>query len=389
MTGSGRDRSRRVVLVETSPRLPGHFPFQSWAALASAERVWARDPDNHPSAGHLDLAEIDLRRLEPARLDLTGRDLLGVGDPDELRLVRALIELSAHGEVVYLLGEDDGDEFTRAVGMEATRAGVDIEFVFHVEPVGAEVLRLAEVERALRHPETGCPWDLEQDHRSLARHLVEETYELLEAIDDGDDDAICEELGDVLLQVVFHAQIAADRRAFDLDDVARGIADKLVHRHPHVFGDVEVADADDVKANWEELKAEEKQREGVFDGVPGALPALQLADKLQSRAEKLGFAWSDLDGPAERIRSELDELAAADDPDAREEEVGDLLGAAVAAARVAGVDAEQALRRSAVRFRRRFETVLELIRERDLQTAELDADAWLELWAAAKDDEDG
>lgn len=380
----------RVVLVGSSEHLPGLFPFQSWEALREADLVWARDPGSHPSAPYLELAEIPLVRLEPVDLDLAGLDLSRPGSVEGRRYAKALLDLAeVEGRAVYLLGPDDGDDLIRSVGMDATDAdrSVEVEFVFHLSPPGTEMLRLAAVERRLRDPEDGCPWDLEQDHGTLGRHLVEETYELLDAIDRGDDAEMAEELGDVLLQVIFHAQIAADRGAFDIDDVASGIADKLVHRHPHVFADVDVADADEVKTNWEELKQEEKQRTGPFDGVPAALPALQFAAKLQKRAARSGFDWRGPDEPAERVRQELDEVDLAGDPAQREEEIGDLLGAVVGLARHLDVDPETAMRRAATKFRRRFEAVLESARERGLDREDLDRDVWLGLWEDVKREE--
>ncbi len=194
------------------------------------------------------------------------------------------------------------------------------------------MLDLVEVMDRLR---TSCPWDRQQTHRSLARYLLEETYETLEAIEDGDRDHLREELGDLLLQVVFHARLAAEDRhdPWDLDDVAGEIVAKLVRRHPHVFAGVEVADAAEVEANWESLKAYEKQRPSVLAGVPAALPALARADKLLTRAERAGLA--DVKVPA----------GAGDDG-----EVGEALLASVRAARAKGVDAEQALRQALGRF---------------------------------------
>ncbi|HEU5045984.1 MAG TPA: MazG family protein, partial [Nocardioidaceae bacterium] len=170
---------------------------------------------------------------------------------------------------------------------------------------------------------TGCPWDREQTHRSLARYLLEETYETLEAIDTGDQAHLREELGDLLLQVVFHARIAAESgdAGFDVDDVAGGIVEKLVHRHPHVFAGLDVADRDEVEANWETLKAAEKGRASVLDGIPAALPALALADKVLGRASKVGVA-----------------------PAPQDETLGDQLLALVVRARDAGLDPEQELR---------------------------------------------
>jgi MazG family protein len=198
-----------------------------------------------------------------------------------------------------------------------------------------------------------CPWDREQTHRTLARHLLEETHELLEAIDADDPAAILEELGDVLLQVTFHAQIASDGHRWDIDDVAEGLVEKLIHRHPHVFGQVEVRDADEVLSNWEKLKTEEKGEPGLDDDIPSTLPALARAAKVQRRAA--GRAVT-VDAPiaAEtaiaRLRAEVDELTAdrgSADPESR---IGDLLFAVVAVARAAGVDPETALRRATGRF---------------------------------------
>jgi len=189
---------------------------------------------------------------------------------------------------------------------------------------GHRLLDLVEVMDRLR---VDCPWDREQTHRSLATYLLEETYEVLEAIETGDRDHLREELGDLLLQVYFHARIASeDDDGFDIDDVAGGIADKLVYRHPHVFAGLEVADADEVDRNWERLKAAEKQRASVLDGIPVALPALAYADKVVGRLGKTGALD---DEPATR----------ADDAD-----LGERLLALVREARVNGVDPEQALR---------------------------------------------
>jgi XTP/dITP diphosphohydrolase len=373
-----------VVLVETDAGLPGLLPFQAWDALGTADVVLVRDPDAHPSAPHLHFAGLDLERLEPATLERGDLDLTRPGDPTERKLAKALVQrAAAHGRVVYLLGPDDGG-LPVAVGSASQGTPVQVELVFLAQqPAGVEVLRLTDVMRQLRDPEHGCPWDLEQDHGTLVRYLIEETYELVDAIESGQDSDIVEELGDVLLQVVFHAQVAADRRAFTIDDVARGIADKLERRHPHVFGDGDAATADEVQANWDQLKQAEKGRAGPFDGVPDALPGLVLLETLQRKAAKRGFRWHDVDGPAAKVREELAEVLAADDPDRLEAEVGDLLGAVVALARQLGVDADAAARRAARSFRTRFELTLREIDTRGLDAASLDAATWLEVWDAA------
>ena len=204
---------------------------------------------------------------------------------------------------------------------------------------GARLLDLVRVMARLRGPD-GCPWDREQDHRSLARHLLEETHEALDAIDAGDDELLREELGDVLLQVVFHAQMAADAGTWDVDDVAEGIVRKLIRRHPHVFGEVEVSGADEVLVNWERIKAEEKGPKAVEDDIPATLPALARAAKVLRRAGGSGFAWRSVEAALDALREEVTELEAATDPANVEEEIGDVLFATVSVARTLGVDAE-------------------------------------------------
>ncbi len=236
---------------------------------------------------------------------------------------------------------------------------------------GQRLLDLVKVMARLRGP-GGCPWDAEQTHRTLARHLLEETHELLEAIDAGDDDAMRDELGDVLLQVVFHAQMAADDGRWDIDDVAQGLVAKLIYRHPHVFGDVSVSGADEVLVNWEKLKAAEAGgRKAVDQDIPASLPSLARAAKVQRRAAGWGFGWRSVDSALEALREEVEELAAATDPVNAEEEIGDVLFAAVAVARKHGVDAESALRRTVRTFSERYERFTRLASERglDVETA--------------------
>ena len=222
---------------------------------------------------------------------------------------------------------------------------------------GRRLLDLVKVMARLRAP-GGCPWDADQTHATLARHLLEETHELLEAIDRGDADAIRDELGDLLLQVVFHAQISSDGGSWDVDDVARRLVEKLIHRHPHVFGDVDVSGPDEVLVNWERLKAEEAgERPAVEDDIPATLPALARAAKVQRRAAGWGVAWPSADAAAKAAREEVEALSG--DAQDAEERVGRLLFAAVAAARAHGVDAESALRRTTSGFADRFERSME------------------------------
>jgi tetrapyrrole methylase family protein/MazG family protein len=251
---------------------------------------------------------------------------------------------------------------------------------------GRRLLDLVRVMARLRGP-GGCPWDAEQTHRTLARHLLEETHELLEAIDADDDDAIREELGDVLLQVVFHAQMAADEGRWDIDDVAEGLVRKLIHRHPHVFGEVEVAGADEVLVNWEKLKAEEAgERPAVDDDTPVSLPSLARAAKVQRRAAGWGFEWRSIDGAVGALREEVEELAATTgDAEHAEEEVGDVLFATVALARKLGVDAESALRRTVRSFAERYERFVELAAERGIDVESADEGELRSLFREARE----
>jgi MazG family protein len=250
---------------------------------------------------------------------------------------------------------------------------------------GARLLDLIRVQARLRQPD-GCPWDREQTHQTLARHLLEETHELLDALDRDDDDAIRDELGDLLLQVTFHAQIAADEGRWDVDDVAEGLVRKLIHRHPHVFGDVEVVDAGEVLVNWEHLKVDEEgRRKGVDEDIPDSLPALARAAKVQRRAAGWGFEWRSRERILDKVREELDELEAVlDDPDRAEEELGDLLLTVVAVARHAGLDAESALRRATSKLAARAERTLQIARERGMDLRAMTEDEVLAVYREAR-----
>jgi MazG family protein len=250
---------------------------------------------------------------------------------------------------------------------------------------GRQLLELVTVMARLRGP-GGCPWDAEQTHASLARHLLEETHEALAAIDDGDLEAVRDELGDVLLQVVFHAQIAADDGAWDIDDVAERLIDKLVRRHPHVFGEVEVAGADEVLVNWEQIKAAERGGEGdLEDDIPASLPALARASKVQRRAAGFGFDWRTPEAALAKLREEVDELEAAASHADAEAELGDVLFAAAAVARRLGVDPESALRRTTSTFARRYAAMRARAGSEGIPLEDLDDEALLAYFRASRD----
>jgi len=253
---------------------------------------------------------------------------------------------------------------------------------------GSKLLDLVAVMHRLRGPD-GCPWDREQTHRSLGRHLLEEAHETLEAIDEGDPARLRDELGDVLLQVVFHAEIASQEGAFDVDDVAEAIVAKLVRRHPHVFGDVEVDSAAEVLVNWEQIKkAEHGAERPVDDDIPASLPALARAAKVQRRAAGDGFDWRTVDAAWSKVREELGELEAElgpePDHDRVEAELGDVLFAVAALARRVDVDPETALRGATRRFSDRFERMRARAREEGEDLAALADDDLLARFRAAR-----
>lgn len=247
---------------------------------------------------------------------------------------------------------------------------------------------LADVVAQLRGP-NGCPWDLEQTHETLKTHLVEETYEVIEAINSGDPDKLCEELGDFLLQALMHAQIDAERGLYDIEDVIAGQTEKLVRRHPHVFGGLEVADVGEVLRNWDRIKASEKGEApaSALAGVPRSLPALLRAFEVSKRAARLGFDWPDVGSCLDKVAeetAELREALAAGDMRQVERETADLLFAAANVARKAGLEPEDTLRGMIDRFTQRFQAMEESLRAQGRDPATVSAAEWEELWQRAK-----
>lgn len=225
--------------------------------------------------------------------------------------------------------------------------------------------KLIELMQLLRSPE-GCPWDREQTRETLKPMLIEEAHEVLDAIDTEDPDELCEELGDLLFQVIFHCQLSAELEEFDIDDVCRRVYEKMVHRHPHVFGDMKIADSDELLRNWEDLKAAEKARMGkkppvsksLLDGIPKGLPPMYTTYQITSKAARVGFDWEDIEGIRDKFLEEFEELQEAlaeQDPRKVQEEVGDLVFAALNIARYLEIDPGTALKRSNEKFVRRFQ----------------------------------
>ncbi len=253
-----------------------------------------------------------------------------------------------------------------------------------------DIQSLLTIMHTLRDPDNGCPWDVEQTFASIAPYTLEEAYEVVDAIEQNDMGGLKDELGDLLLQVVFHAQMAKEESLFEFGDVVEAICDKMTRRHPHVFGtdDTKVT-KDDVRRTWQEIKQQERQgkdksKASVLDGIPKALPALKLAQKVGSRASGIGFDWPDSEGALGKVDEELIELKEAMSTGSQqhiEEEMGDVLFSLVSVCRHQGIDAEAALRNTLVKFRSRFEVVEEAM---DASETGLDIDAMEALWQEAK-----
>jgi tetrapyrrole methylase family protein/MazG family protein len=337
-------------------------------------------------------------RVEPGvTAALPGRHAHG---PDALTLLRRLYPLDHP-----VLGAEHAGR--RTVG---TVTQQELSAAPHVLPPLDAVANVASpygiawLADRLRQPD-GCPWDREQDHRTLRPFLLEETYEVYDALDDGSTAKLAEELGDLLLQVILHAQYAAEDGVFDLVDVQRSIMTKIVRRHPHVFADVEAATASDVMRNWEQLKAAERAAgepdsasgsrpargepgmPAAFAGLSRSLPALAYADEMQGRAAALGYDWPDLEGVIDKVAEEASELLAADGQSERDEEYGDLLFVIVNLGRKLGIDPEASLRAASRKFASRFARVERIAGERGVELRALGLDALDELWQEAKAEE--
>ncbi len=251
--------------------------------------------------------------------------------------------------------------------------------------------RLVEIMKQLRDPENGCPWDLKQDFKSIGAYTIEEAYEVIDAIEDNDMVKLKDELGDLLLQVVFHAQMAKEIGEFDFEDVAEVISEKMERRHPHVFSDVSAETADEVLKNWEDIKAQErkdqKQDDSVLSGVTRALPALSRAEKLSKRAVRVGFEWPNFKAVMKKLDEELDEFSdevKANDQQKMHEEFGDVLFVMVQIARWQKIDPEMALRDANFKFERRFRAMEALAKQKGQKFESLSQEDQEKLWLEVK-----
>ena len=380
------------------------------ALLAEARLRWGLDPaagiaivvterlDGTPIEPTIPLLVLSAGRLrlgllKPSSAALPGRHAHG---PDR---IGTLQRLYPPDHPVGRFGLPDG----MTVGDLTADELKDQLYLAPVAPVAdlASPWGMPWISARLREPD-GCPWDREQTHASLRNHLLEEAYEVYDALEGGATPELAGELGDLLLQVVLHAQLAAEQGVFDMTDVWSAIASKIVHRHPHVFGDAEARTASDVNRQWERIKAGERAEaasasgdgaeappRSALDGISRSLPALAASQEMQERAANLGYDWPSIDGVLDKVREEVGELVEAEDAAHRSEELGDLLFVLVNVGRKTGIEVEGALRGANEKFRRRFRHVelsaaADSVALRDLSFEQLDA-----LWDAAKAAERG
>jgi len=388
--------------------VPGHplMAEQSVVRLLALARERGVSTRVYPSVSYvevsasalgLDLGTVQLCDALDLRIDTWRPALISqVYDRDTVTSLKLrLLEIYPHDHQVTVLSAlGSAEERVRAVRLSEldhrAYGYLDSVYVPAIAPLD-DVRRFDGLHHVIDrlHAPDGCPWDREQTHETLRAHLLEESYEALEAIDRDDPRALTEELGDVLLQVLMHAAVAERLEEFSFGDVVEHIARKLIRRHPHVFGEGTAATAEEVYQNWEALKQQEKPRQSILDGVPATLPALAASQSIQGRARRIGFDWPDVEGPLEKLREEIDELARSNGAIEREDEFGDILFVAVNIADHLGIDAEQALRRANLKFRRRFGAVERMARERGLNLKELDLAGLDALWDEAKAAERG
>ena len=312
--------------------------------------------------------------------------ILGLGSIDMAGLGRVLCVaypqnfvlklMNVHGQVQEVLLADLKDKNGQALLIPALGTGTTFE-------------AFQEIIAHLRAPEDGCPWDKEQTHLTLRKHLLEESYETLAALDEEDPDKMREEFGDLLLQIVLNAQIATENDEFTMAQVLKGIYDKIVRRHPHVFGEVRVDGVGGVLANWEKIKAGERKKvgdteKGILDGLPVVLPALVQAQEFQDRAAGVGFDWTEIDGVLEKVREEIEEVRSAANPEELTDELGDLFFALVNLARWKKIDAESALRGASLKFKKRFKYIEARANMLQRSMQELSLQEMDDLWNDAK-----
>jgi tetrapyrrole methylase family protein/MazG family protein len=368
---------------------------------------WARGEDfiddaimAHVLNGGSGLMTLDGQELAGAyHLPFSGSHAVLIYEPgsgtDLTRISGLLQDVYPAAQLVHLLTEcENGELCWREIavsGLSACREKTDVMLV-PARSADCSLPSFEEVIAHLRAPE-GCPWDRKQTHDSLRTYLLEETYEALSALDDKDMPGLKEELGDLLLQILLHAQIAVESGEFSMADVIEGINRKIVYRHPHVFGDVQVADANGVVQNWEKLKQQERtengteETKGLLDGIPVSFPALAQAQSIQDRAARVGFDWKEIEPVMDKVMEEYREVQEAPNAEERAKELGDLLFAVVNLVRWYKVDAESALRETNLKFRKRFAYIEKKSRETGKPMQEMTLDEMDVFWNEAKKSE--
>ncbi len=339
------------------------------------------------------LVLLEARTLQSAHVPPYPPDLpallMGVDSPELAAHIREVLLAVYPGEHEVHLVEGQRSKVERLNDLGPSTFNFQPSTCIYIPPLveGTAFESFHEIVAHLRAP-NGCPWDREQTHESLRKHLLEEAYEAISAIDSGDFASMREEFGDLLLQIVLQAQIAREEGRFNVNDVIHGIHAKIVRRHPHVFDDLELSGVDGVLANWEKLKEKErrdkKEQKGLLDGVPLTLPALSQAQEYQDRAARVGFDWPEIEGVLEKIAEEVEEVKRADNERELAAEIGDLLFALVNLARWKKVDAESVLRETNSRFKRRFAYIENGAREQGRSLSELSLDEMESLWQQAK-----
>jgi tetrapyrrole methylase family protein / MazG family protein len=303
-----------------------------------------------------------------------------------LHLRNVLLSVYPKEHIVFIVSEGQKKEI-KLNEMNGAEFSIDTQLYVPALGEGTSFESFAEIVAHLRAPD-GCPWDMEQTHESLRKHLLEESYEAITAIDSGDFADMREEFGDLLLQIVLQSQIANEEGEFNVNQVVQGIHSKIVRRHPHVFGDLKLEGVEGVLANWEKLKEQErrgnKQDKGLLDGVPAALPALSQAQEYQDRAARVGFDWPEIEGVLDKVREEIEEIKNAETDFELASEIGDLFFALVNVARWKNVDAESALRGTNLKFKKRFGYVEQGAKKRGRDLSTLTLDEMESLWQEAK-----
>ncbi len=310
--------------------------------------------------------------------------------PQDLDALRQLLQTTYADSHPLRVADESGAVTNLNLGLLAlNEQNLEINAIY-IPPLeaGTSLSSFQEIVAHLRAPD-GCPWDKKQTHKSLRPHLLEETYETLDAIDACDYEGMAEEFGDLLLQIVLHAQIANEAGNFAMSDIVKGIHDKIIRRHPHVFGKQEVEGVDEVLSNWEALKAKERKdngesEKGILDGVPLSFPALNQAQEYQDRAARVGFDWHEIKGVLDKLVEEIEEIRQAETPEELASEIGDLFFVMVNFARWQNVDAESALREANIRFKRRFGYIEKYARNREFAMSDMTLEEMEEIWQEAK-----